>query len=887
MKMNFYLSLLLWLSIGWSAMAGPVGRRDALRIASRFVQVDQSSELRSAAAEEVSGETRSYYIFNDVRKQGFVIVSGDDNLPEIIGYSDRGHVDIKNMPIQLSTLLKYYQRRVEQLRAVSTDVAINRSQAQHRRYPKTIVGPLVKSLWNQDAPYNGLTPSRGNQHAPTGCVATAMAQVMYFHKWPKQGEGANSYQPQYRLPSDIAYYYPKQERDFSKSVYDWDNMQDTYRKQNGQDNWSADAAKAVAVLMRDAGVAVNMGYTPSESGALVSDAERALRNNFGYDTQSIIRDSSDEDFVLTSLKKEFDSGFPVLMTGAGGLGGHAWVIDGYDENGYIHVNWGWGGLSDGYYELNFMDPKGLGIGGGGGKFNQNQFFILTRPRGKSGVKPMEIQPRLSFPQSSMTIRQGQTDWQQKKIEIEYAYAANLSIATYTGRCGVALYNAKEEQIRVFRGTADIVHSVKMFEYFPSQTRLVVDLSGLELVDGVYTLRAVCQEVDDKTKQDKGAWVPIGAGNRIEIEAVGGALSLISDGRQPRFSLTTKPQEIVRTIFGRSGSTSLGIKNTSSRHVSGSLGIIFTQVGSTTPVDTISTSPIDLYGHADSYRLFTYRVSSQTKVKPGKYNVSFCFVTLPTQELISGALIPSKVYPVSNPYEAYQIEVLADTDLPILEYVDQGRGAFDFYQEGKVLETDVLDMALLKHDKIDIGVELRNFGTDYSGAIRYRLFDMQDNVWIELGQKAGITLKKNFLLKASKTKVRIPFKTLSLKADRMYELRVEALLNQSWVDVWSATNPRRYVSFKNLQSITSAELVSREEALVQVYPNPTHGQLYIAHAPQGALYIEVFDFSGRRLQAQSIVDRASQIDLSAFSAGIYVLRMRSGDNVWVQRVEKRN
>lgn len=884
MKMKFYLSLLLWLAIGWSAAAGPVGRREALKIAIRFVEVDHSSQLRSAIAEEMSGQAQSYYIFNDVRKQGFVIVSGDDNLPAVIGYSDRGYVDVANMPEQLASLLKHYERRVKQLRTATSGLGDSRSLRNLSRYPKPVVAPLVKSVWNQDEPYNNMTPSVGSAHAPTGCLATAMAQIMYFHKWPEQGEGSNSYQPQYKAAPGARFYYPRQSVDFSKSTYDWSNMQDVYRRDNGQDGWTAESAKAVALLMRDAGVAVNMGYTPRESGAFISDAEKAFRNHFGYQTHAIIRDSSDEDYVLSSLKKEFDNGYPVLMTGVGALGGHAWVIDGYDENGYVHVNWGWGGLSDGYYELNFMNPQGLGIGGGGGKFNQAQFFIFTRPKGKEGVTPLDLQPRLSFTQSMMSLVQPATDWGKKIITVQYMQVANLSVPSYTGRLGVALYNDKDEQLRVFTG-ADVAYDVDMYMYVPAQIRLAVDLNGIELADGVYTLRAVSQEVvSTSNKQPKGAWLPIGAANRIEIEAEAGSLSLVDAGHKPRLKLTSQPKEVYRIVLGRSGSTSLEIYNSSPRHISGSVGLIFSEPGKA-PIDTVFTTPIDFYGYAKSHRLYSYGLSTRGKIKPGRYNVDFCFVTLPTEDL-TGQAIPAQTYAISGTREPYQIEVLAQEEQPILEYVDQGAGSFDFFQDGKVIESDILDMAVVKYDKIDIGIEVRNFGADYAGTIRYRLLDMQDNTWVDLGQKEGVSIKRNLFLKSSRSKVRIPFKTLSLKEGREYELHVEALVGEAWVDVWSATTPRRYVSFKNLDKITSIDLLHARQS-PQVYPNPAYAVAHIANAPECVLYVEIFDLSGRRVQSTELSEGNRELNLSRLASGLYVLRLSTLERTWVQRLEKRN
>lgn len=321
-----------------------------------------------------------YYAFN--LEQGYVIVSGDDEMTELVGYAENGFFDAENVPPQMQLWLDGYAEYV---------AAVQSGKAKARKIllsdsPSVVVEPLVTTKWNQDAPFNNFAPeytddNNNTQRCATGCAATAMAQIMKFHNWPEQGVGHYSYEHQS---------FGTISSDFSEHVYDWTNMIDRYN--NGE--YSNVQADAVALLMKDCGVSLNMNYGPV-SGASIYSYTPAFKNYFHYSSRTVNRSGCETAEFTRIITDELQEGRPIIYCGTGEDGGHAFVVDGYDTNYFLHVNWGWGGYSDGYFDMNYMDPAGLGIGGGSGAFKWNQGIVLARPL-KDGVEPYEFIQQLCF-----------------------------------------------------------------------------------------------------------------------------------------------------------------------------------------------------------------------------------------------------------------------------------------------------------------------------------------------------------------------------------------------------------------------------------------------------------------------------------------------------------
>ena len=311
-----------------------------------------------------------FYIFNAGEDDGFVIVGGDEAAYEILGYSDHGSFDYDSAPDNFKWWLGQYTEQIAHADASIVD-GPRRVQAAATRGE---IEPMIKTKWDQDAPYNNKIPTYNGKIFVTGCVATAMAQMMYFYKYPSTGTGSHSY-------TIDAYPGVTFSANFGNTTYRWSDMKLQYSYSD-----TGTAADAVATLMYHVGVSVDMKYNISEnggSGASSVDIGYALANYFGYDKsmrmdyRTYFTDDQWEDFVYEELK----AGRPVLYSGDSESSGHQFICDGYDSShGMFTFNWGWGGYCDGSYLLTgtgALQPDGSGIGGAGaGKaYNRRQSIV--------------------------------------------------------------------------------------------------------------------------------------------------------------------------------------------------------------------------------------------------------------------------------------------------------------------------------------------------------------------------------------------------------------------------------------------------------------------------------------------------------------------------------
>lgn len=313
-----------------------------------------------------------FYVFNRPQK-GFLIVSADDRITPVLGYSDNGVFDPDNMPDNMREWLQSYQSQITW--AIENGINTAYAPSSSRKN----IAPLVTAQWDQGAPYNDLCPTENKQKTYAGCVATAMAEVMYAHKWPEKGVGSKSYKWNNQTLTV----------NFANTTYDWANMTPTYT------STSTDAQKkAVATLMYSCGVGVEMSYGADGSGAPSPAVQEALIKYFNYDAgcQYILREYFRYNEWEDLIYKDLSEGNPVLYDGVSDESvGHEFVCDGY-ENGYFHINWGWSGMSDGYFLLTALDPENQGAGGStsGYNFNQGATIGIKKPVAGSTTPPFMV-----------------------------------------------------------------------------------------------------------------------------------------------------------------------------------------------------------------------------------------------------------------------------------------------------------------------------------------------------------------------------------------------------------------------------------------------------------------------------------------------------------------
>ena len=348
-----------------SLFAAPLTPAQALRRAEHSTPSPMRSKGVQSKTPVFTAKTQNgipaIYVFS--ADKGFILLSADDVALPVLGYSEAGAFDINNLPPQLEWWMSEYARQIE---AASQAASSLKGSTRADDSSKPAIAPLIKSRWNQDAPYNNDCPIFEGKRSMTGCVATSMAQLMYYFKYPEIGMGSVKYTTET--------YKKELEMDFSQQAFDWAGMHDTYSS-----NTSEEDGAAVAYLMKCCGYSVGMNYTPSESSTMSYLLAPALINNFQYDkglyyaNRNTYSSQDWEDLIYENLKNVG----PVIYNGTSSLiGGHSFICDGYDGEGYFHINWGWGGTSDGYFLLDALSPGTLGIGGGSGGFNFQQGALI-------------------------------------------------------------------------------------------------------------------------------------------------------------------------------------------------------------------------------------------------------------------------------------------------------------------------------------------------------------------------------------------------------------------------------------------------------------------------------------------------------------------------------
>ena len=435
--------LVLLLALGYSPLqAKRITQWQAQQQAYSFwgKQMPQKAKAKSRTASTAS-PSDAYYVFNN-DAGGFVIIAGDDAVTPVLGYTSTGSFDAENLPDGLKDLLKSYER---QIAALGDSYQANQTAT---RAAFTGEKLLNTAKWNQYAPFNKYTPN----NYVTGCVATAGAIVMKHHGYPAKGTGSHSYTWNGKtLTANF------------ELGYDWANMPAKY------DVTSDDAAfDGVARLMADLGVAVEMKYNKTGSGAYIGDLVTALQKYFGYSKLTYLASIDDvgAEAWNAKLRGEIDGNRPILYSASdASSGGHSFIIDGYKDESFS-VNWGWGGYCDGFYKIGALNPESAGRPMGD-KYNLGQTAVI-------GLQPSDGKEKVStmgfyrYDHLMQVLNMNVTDVKKgQEFNVYSLPVGNTGDHVFTGEVVVALMNAKGE-IREIVCT-DTFNEFKVGSYYPSYT----------------------------------------------------------------------------------------------------------------------------------------------------------------------------------------------------------------------------------------------------------------------------------------------------------------------------------------------------------------------------------------------------------------------------------
>lgn len=462
--------------------ANPVGFKQAVDTAERLLgkAVGTNEQCAIKAQAKVTHRTkekgRAFYIFNAADGQGFVIVSGEEEMPALVAYSPTGHFDDERMPPALTDMLEQYVGMVEAVRSGQAHVAAKTSVTSGH----AVVGPLCQAEWGQDFPYNAYCPQQEGENCPVGCVATAMAEIMHHFQWPKQGIGSYRYVCDLEGVGTIS-------SNFGEHTYEWSQMGKTWEENVA----SVEVARRVAQLSYDCGIATRMAYALNGSGTNDDLAMVALYTYFGYKASTL--DIKRRDCYATQrewneqVKMELNSNRPVLYGGFDKKGGgHEFIIDGYDDQGNFHVNWGWDGICNGYYSIITLAPDDTDWA-----FSIGQSMVC-------GIEPDFLQQDKTPMQWRIYMaEEPSVNVEQivlgKNFSFTFGNFYNYRRSAQTWTHGVALYTLEGEQMQLLTSRNNASYTNKYMPYYGAVgTKVSINIPK-NIPNGYYTLRAVFRQ----------------------------------------------------------------------------------------------------------------------------------------------------------------------------------------------------------------------------------------------------------------------------------------------------------------------------------------------------------------------------------------------------------
>lgn len=384
-----------------------------------------------------SSEKPAFYLFANASGPGFVIVSGDDRARTILGYSYENEIDPDNLPPHFVSWMMNIGAQIRCIAETSAPVTKSATKSD------IDVGQEVKLLetarWNQGEPYNEFCPDdvSTGKRSVVGCVATATAIVMRYHKWPEAGRGTT---PAYTIES-TGLSVPSNEL----GEYNWDNMPLSFPKSG----YSLTQAKEVAKLMLDCGTMIKMNYSSSASSASTGSVAAALQTYMQYDgaTGTYNRGVYSEEKWHSMLEEQINEIGPIIYSGQSDFGGHCFVLDGYTTKNYYHVNWGWSGSSDGWYSLDGMNPGEPGIGGAPDAFNKGQYAVFNARKEAGGVQ--EVRALLGEYKGVKGLQADRTVFEPGvPFKLSTGLLSNPMTINYVGEMGFAVADRDENIIEI-------------------------------------------------------------------------------------------------------------------------------------------------------------------------------------------------------------------------------------------------------------------------------------------------------------------------------------------------------------------------------------------------------------------------------------------------------
>ena len=582
------LFVILSLFVAIVAMAGPVDKKQAMQEAAAFLkdhpltvnnkadgqaQTAESVRLTDVSATLPMGEKAPFYIINIGDQQGFVIVSGDDRTNPILGYSDEGAFDANRMPANMRYWLDCYAQQLNVLAEMDDTQAarVLRAPRRDRVGTHNSIAPLITTKWDQATPYwnelpdfvtdFSVDPETGDTIVATekpysGCVATSMSQIMYFYKQPKS---IDQEIPSYTFTvagEQMGEYATVTMEAQPPTTFDWDHMRETYTGAEQEVYTSA-----VAHLMLYVGCSVKMQYGLSASGAYTDDIPKGFKQ-FGYGSKIAFRNDYDQESWNDLVYDELAAGRPMIYNGtAGSGGGHSFICDGFEYGEYFHINWGWGGMGNGFFQLSILNPSASGIGGSSSSegYNMKQNIIYKIKPGTATPEGGSSEGEDALTVTNINVIGVSTEypyWERDNTSVGFSvYKRKTFSINYSDHVesqkkydiGLALYDGTTYTMLLNRGSyfTALASAVGSFWTFEESTESKNAKKILAGVTGSYRIVPMYQ------LEGTSEWKPMLESDRYYLDA---------DIKSTTMSFTTHPiNNLKATKFEFDGKKKVGTK----------------------------------------------------------------------------------------------------------------------------------------------------------------------------------------------------------------------------------------------------------------------------------------------------------------------------------------
>ena len=850
-------------AVSLTAHGKDINPQKAAQIAKRYVTLSHNNSAK-AQTRGINRTTEApYYIFNDARGHGFVIVSGDDEMGEVLAYSTERTLDTLNANPCVKLLLEGYRQTFEVLKEGKVIV---QGSTRAGQYSQT-VSPLLKSKWGQSHPFNAKTG-----YPYSGCVATAVAQMMYYYQWPAQGRGKNEY--------NVTYYNTKKSADFSQSHYDWANMLPDYRYPVHATSAQEDA---VALLMSDVGIASFMQYTPNASGTQGLFAYQALQKNFDYTAAYITRAVEGPSRFAEILRQELLNGCPVYLEGrpTGSASGHAWVADGFDKNGLFHMNFGWEGQSDAYYSLTALNLSQTGneFQGKPLAFNRAITAILAHPN--NGKYPaierslLETSPQLMFNEGGSFSLKDVTDKtfnpsQTMTVEINsFVNRGN----PFKGDIGVAVYdeggNLKQVAYSDDHASGGLTqriygadHAGFMGRDFLINQAQPVKISLAGLGNGYYRLIPVCV-----ARKDDGSWdefLPMKKAPIIEVELANGAARISETCTEDaHFQLMAQPRLTDKAEQGEKVQAVFTVKNLNGVPRDCYLRVQLLDASKTVVLNTRADKATEIEGFTEAEIPIVLSLPSSIAI--GRYEVKLETSTDEAETL------PCPINNIHDKDAAY-IEVVKAQERPLMEKAE----VFLADDSNEKIASGSIDISQVPNFKLAVALRTSE-NKSYEGPVSMFCEDIQTKEKIKIrGFDDHVTISSSFEVPLYSYWLRKS--NLQLADGHTYRVIVMGQIEGKDVELKNPKAPTCYLKRKGdiltLYHDVPTGIDTAPTATTSFDIRHDGNQLTVSGSDLRTL--RLYNVAGTLVKQVSAMDGSyATISLQGLEQGVYLLRIEAG------------